>query len=99
MDKQQKKQMRQQWRNQQRAAARDNSPLPATELRSLFSFLDVELPRQGCDHSRRLTERWLRDRNHDIHPVFNWLDSNSGFCDCEVLANCEQAFEEAMRGT
>ncbi len=25
-----------------------------------------------------------------------WLDDNGGFCDCEVLANCEQNFDDAM---
>jgi hypothetical protein len=98
MDKSQKKQMRQQWRDQQRAEARAKFPLPPDELKSMFDMLNIELPRQGCDHSRRLTKAWLISRSHDVESVFTWLDDNGGFCDCEVLANSEQYVEEAMRG-
>jgi hypothetical protein len=98
VDKSAKKQMRRQWREQQRALARDAFPIAPAELKSLFDFLDAELPRRGCDHSRRLTESWIRQRGHDTQSVFTWLDNNGGFCDCEVLANCEQAFDEAMHG-
>jgi hypothetical protein len=63
----------------------------------MFDMLDVELRRQDCDHSRRLTKAWLVSRGHNVDTVFAWLDDNGGFCDCEALANSEQYFEEAMR--
>jgi Protein of unknown function (DUF2695) len=96
MDKRQKKQMRQKWREKQRSEARSKFPLPPSELKAMFDTLADDLHKQGCDHSRRLTKVWLASRGHDIHAVFAWLDENGGFCDCEVLANSEQYFEEAM---
>jgi hypothetical protein len=96
MDKSQRKQALQKWRAQQRAEARAKFPLPPSELKAMFDMLDVEFPRQGCDRSRRLTKAWLTTRGHDVESVFAWLDDNGGFCDCEILANSEQYFEDAM---
>ena len=63
----------------------------------MFDMLDVELPRQGCDHSRRLTQAWLAARGYEAANVFAWLDEHGGYCDCEVLANVEQVVDEARR--
>jgi hypothetical protein len=98
MDNNRKKQLKDQWRNQQRQAARSAFPLSADELRAMFDMLDVQLPREGCDHSRRLTEAWLKSRGHDVDRVSAWLDTLGGFCDCEVLANVEQEVDDAMSG-
>jgi hypothetical protein len=97
MDKQYKKELKRQWRDGQRAMARAELPLPFDELKALFDMLDAEVPRQGCDKTRRLTRRWLEWRGHDIETVFAWLDQHGGFCDCEVLANVEQHVDDAMR--
>ncbi len=85
------------WKDSQRAAARAKLPLPNDQLQALFDMLDRELPRAGCDRTRRLTESFLRQRDHDVAAVFAWLDDNGGFCDCEVLANTEQYWLEALR--
>jgi hypothetical protein len=39
----------------------------------------------------------LKDPNVEVDRVLGWLDNNGGFWDCEVLASCEQAWEEAIR--
>ena len=49
------KRMKAQWRDQQRKAALAALPLPVPELKAMFDMLDVEFPRRGCDHTRRLT--------------------------------------------
>jgi hypothetical protein len=92
-----KKQLKTEWRDQQRRAALAALPLPIDELKAMFDMLDVELPLHGCDHSRRLTRVWLKKRGHDVDAVFTWLDTQGGFCDCEVLNNVEQNVDEAKR--
>jgi hypothetical protein len=62
----------------------------------MFDMLDTELPRQGCDRSRRLTQQWLEGRGHDAESVFTWLDQLGSFCDCEIIANIEEHVEDAM---
>jgi hypothetical protein len=97
MDKANKKQLKTQWRSQQRQAARAALPLPVAELKALFGVLGAELPQHGCDRSRRLTVAWLTSRGHDVERVSEWLDTQGGFCDCEVLANVEEHVDEAMK--
>ena len=91
------KRMKAQRRDQQRKAAPAALPMPVAELKALFDMLDVEFPRQGCDHTRRLTRAWLENRGHDVEKVFGWLDTQGGFCDCEILANVEEKVDEATK--
>jgi hypothetical protein len=94
MGKASRKRLKKQVRDQERRAALRALPLAISELEAMFDMLDVELPIQGCDHSRRLTQAWLVSRGHDVEGVFAWLDEHGGFCDCEALANVEQHFDE-----
>ena len=91
-----KKQQLRAWKARQREAARAAVPLPDQEMKALFDQLDASLPTMGCDHTRRLTDAWLRERRHPLEGVHAWLDNNGGFCDCEVLANSEQAWIETI---
>ena len=88
------KRLKAQWRDQQRKAA---LPLLIPELRAMFDMLDVEVPCQGCDHTRRLTRAWRASRGHDVERVFAWLDSQGGYCDCEILANVEEKLDDAIK--
>jgi hypothetical protein len=97
MNRERKKELKERWRNEQRKAALAALPLPVSELKAMFDMLDVEFPRQGCDHTRRLTRAWLASRGHDVERVFAWLDTQGGFCDCEILANVEQSVDEATK--
>ena len=89
--------MKRQWRDQQRRVAFAALPVPVAELKAMFDMFDVELPRKGCDHSRRLTQAWLTSRGHDVERVFAWLDTQGGFCDCEVLANVKERVDKATK--
>jgi hypothetical protein len=97
MDRARKTQLRHEVRDKQRKAARAAFPLPPNDLRAMFGTLDSQLVHMACDHTRRLTRKWLEEHGHDIAPVFAWLDANGGYCDCEVLLNAEQVFTEAMK--
>ncbi len=98
MDKARRKEQLNQWREQQRKAARAAFPLHPDELRMLFESLDESISSQRCDHSLRFTNAWLASRNLEQTPVFEWLKSQGGHCDCEVLANVEEKVDEATGG-
>jgi uncharacterized protein DUF2695 len=83
------------WKADQRAVARAKVPLPNDKMKALFDMLDVELPRQGCDHTLRLTRAWIEANGLTAEPIVAWLQENGGYCDCEALANAEEAWEEA----
>lgn len=95
-DKRSRKEALDRWKAEQRAAARAKLPLPADQMRALFDMLDVEFPRQGCDHTLRLTRSWLETNGLPVEAVVDWLRENGGNCDCEALANAEQAWQDAI---
>jgi post-segregation antitoxin (ccd killing protein) len=83
------------WREEQLDGTRAAFPLKDADMKALFDMLDERLPEAGCAHTRGLTDAWLTEHGHSIAEVHQWLDENGGFCDCEVLANSEQAWREA----
>ena len=95
-DKRSRKEALHRVKAQQRAAARAKLPLPDTQMQALFDMLDRELPRQGCNHTLRLVRSWLSSHRLAVEPVEAWLHDNSGHCDCEALANAEQAWKDAI---
>lgn len=94
-DKRKKKELLDRWKAGERAGARAKLPLPDEQMRALFDMLDEQLPRQGCDHTLRLVGRWLHDNELPVKRVEEWLRENGGHCDCEALANSEQAWRDA----
>ena len=95
MDKAYKKARLKAWRQDARTKAHEGLPLADADMEALFDMLDNRLQEGSCDHTRRLTEEWLRSLNHPVTDVTRWLDANGGFCDCEILANAEEAWREA----
>jgi hypothetical protein len=83
------------WKAQQRSAARDRLPLPDPQLHALFQFVDVAVARDGCDHSHRATIGWLQRNQIDPAPVIDWLRHTGGHCDCEVIANSVDEWEQS----
>jgi hypothetical protein len=84
-----------QWQAQQRASARAAFPLSDADLSAMFEELDDQLERDPCDHTLRFTMRWLASSGHASGPVVDWLRDNGGYCDCEVVANVCDHWEQA----
>jgi hypothetical protein len=84
------------WRVDQRAASRAKLPLSNEQMQAMFDMLDVEFPRQGCDHTLRLTQAWLVSNELPVERTITWLRENGGYCDCEALANSEEAWRNAI---
>ena len=88
------RQLKKQWKTAEKIAARAKFPLSDDKLESLFADVEAAIKDVACDHSLRATRKWLGDRNLDIQAVIAWLEENGGFCDCEVVANACQHWEE-----
>ena len=70
-------------------------PISKQQFHNLFDFLDEELEKKGCDDSLKITKQFLEtNKVQNIEEVENWLKENGGFCDCEVLYNVEELFEQ-----
>ncbi|MBX7102556.1 MAG: DUF2695 domain-containing protein [Gemmataceae bacterium] len=96
-DKQNRKAALTAWKAQKSAAARAKFPLPREQLSAMFDWLDAELSRNECSHTLRLVRDWCSNAGVEARPIELWLNDNGGYCDCEALANAEQAFQEACK--
>jgi hypothetical protein len=85
--------LKQQWKEAQRNTARQKFPLPEPELGSMFDGVSAAVERDGCDHTLRATTAWLAQRPEGP-TVVSWLGENGGYCDCEVVANAADHFEQ-----
>ena len=97
MDKQRKRALKQAVRKARRADLAASLPTDPETMAGLFDFLDDQLSEGQCEHNLGLTRRWCQSKGIDEPAVVAWAESHGGFCDCEVLANCEQVFEEAVQ--
>lgn len=96
-DRQDRKDKLHVWRAQRRAEARQRLPLPDAQMQALFDMLDQQLPTNGCDHTLRLVREWAEQFGVDFEALSAWCHENSGHCGCEVLANCEERWQDANR--
>ncbi len=94
-NKESRKEKLHEWRSQQRAAARAKLPLSDAQMQAMFDMLDIELPRQGCNHTLRIVQEWTEAQGLSFEAVAAWCRENGGCCDCEVLANCEACWLDA----
>lgn len=82
------------WKRQQRLAAREAFPIADPLLKSLFDSVDERVEEEGCDHSLRFTTEWLTTNAQPVEEVLAWLSEHGGYCDCEVVANAAEHWEE-----
>ncbi len=76
----------------------DESELPISflNLAKLLNYLDEQLPIKGCDDTPSMTIDYLKGKNLDTKKIITWLNEYGGYCDCEVLANVEDAWEKEL---
>jgi hypothetical protein len=86
--------MKAQWKTAQRDAARAAFPLPEVELAAMFDAVHAAVERDGCDNTLRATRVWLAGRQSDAAVVLGWLAEHGGYCDCEVVANAGDHYEQ-----
>ena len=74
----------------------DRMPITFVELAALFDHLDEQLGIKGCDHTPKITKAFLESRKLDAGIIIPWLSEYGGYCDCEVLANVEESWEDEI---
>jgi len=81
---------------QETAKAIEKMPISFKDLAELFDHLDEQLGIEECDHTKRMTKKFLESRNLNAEEIFPWLEEFGGYCDCEVLANVEDSWESEI---
>lgn len=75
--------------------AEEGRILKRDQVKSLLTYVDIRLTSEGCDHTLRFTDVWLRDNlsQEQIGPALEEIQEMGGYCDCEVLMNCYQDYD------
>ena len=68
-------------------------PMEIKGFLNLFDVLNEKLGIEECDHTLRFTEQFLSIHQLPLQEVVLWLNEYGGYCDCEVLFNIEEKFE------
>ena len=82
------------WKHQQRKLCQGLFPISDSLLESMFEAVGAKVEEDGCDHTLRFTEAWVSVNKQPVEKILSWLREHGGFCDCEVLANAADYWEQ-----
>ncbi|MBL8507950.1 DUF2695 domain-containing protein [Chitinimonas sp. JJ19] len=82
------------WKLQQRKLAQQAFPIADSLLESMFEAVDAKVEAVGCNHTLRFTESWIAENRQPAESILDWLNEHGGFCDCEVLTNTADHWEQ-----
>ena len=72
-------------------------PISYADLCSLFQHLDrTSATGYECDHTFALTRGFLKARGLEVEEMILWLGEGGAGCDCEVIFNVAQHWEEKV---
>ena len=91
----QKEALKKAWKEQAKQKLIASIPMTHQDLRDLFAHLDRD-DAPTCDHTLKETLGFLQKRGLDEDRVVPWLHEHGGYCDCEVIANVGDEFEEII---
>jgi hypothetical protein len=97
--KEEKKERRSQileLKKQDRARLEAELPMSRDQFKKLFDQLDQKVSEMGCDHTLLHTRQFLKESALPEDDVVRWLADHGGYCDCEVLANVEDALTDVL---
>ena len=60
-------------------------PAAQDSVSKMLDFVEDELFESECDHSLRLSMRYMMDNGLNFPKLTNWLNENGGYCDCKVM--------------
>ena len=94
MNKADKKKLMDEYKMMQEKEFESSLPMKRKLFYELFDFLNDKSETTECKHDFSLTNEFLKDKNADIEKVIEFLRENGAGCDCEVIFNVEEKFEE-----
>ncbi len=79
-------------------------PIANDDLKALFDHLEVELAGENegkqvvmCDHTLSKSRAFLEGRGiKNIEEICEWFSEYGGFCDCEVIYNVTDDWEDRI---
>jgi hypothetical protein len=91
-------------RRKEEEAAFAAKPIANDELKALFEHLGYALAGEHegkqvvlCDHTLNKSREFLKNRGiQNVDEVCDWFAEYGGFCDCEVVYNVADYWEERI---
>ncbi|PIE03239.1 MAG: hypothetical protein CSA81_03665 [Acidobacteria bacterium] len=87
--KEEKKKIRQKYKEEIRAKNRQNMGLSKEEIETLLIAVEGALTVAPCDHSLRHTSDWARKNGITWDSLKINLQNYGCYCDCELLFNLD----------
>ena len=94
MNKVDKKKLMDEYKMMQEKEFESSLPMERKLFYELFDFLNDKSETTECKHDFSLTKEFLKGKNIDAKMVLSFLEENGAGCDCEVIFNVEEKFEE-----
>jgi hypothetical protein len=82
-DKARRNELLRHYRDNQRAAVRQQIRLGAADLSSRLDFLDGHSAEIACNRTLHLTHRWAQEHSHNVETLTAAVQEFGGYCDCE----------------
>jgi hypothetical protein len=92
-ERQRRRALRQELKTKARTEFEASIPAPKADILDLFYYLENGEP---CDNTLRQTVEFIRERGLPEAEMVAWLEQHSGFCDCEVLFNVEDDWNQMV---
>jgi hypothetical protein len=87
--------LKKEFKRKEKEAFAASLPMSVRNFLDLFDELNDKLGDIPCNHTLVLTEQFLNKHNLPPQNVIPWLHEHGGYCDCEVLFNVEEKFQNS----
>lgn len=74
-----------QMSGQELQAFLDMLPAGQQTISQLLDYVEDELWDAECNHSLRLSMKFMLENGLDFPKLTHWLNENGGYCDCKVM--------------
>jgi hypothetical protein len=101
-DKSARKALLKAWKQGEQQSARSKFPLDDDTLGGFFDGLDELVDSQGCSHDTRHTGSVIAQlglTKGSAEKLLNWCRSNGGHCDCEIISNTYDHWDQNRVGS
>lgn len=96
IEKARRKAIRSALRQEQRESVRNSLPIAPAQMKALFDYVDSQLSSLDCDDTLRFVREFIEAQGLPEDKTIAWLATGGGHCDCEVLDNVEEIFDDAF---
>ena len=93
-EKQRRRKIKLELRQKEEQAFLENLPINKETILELFDYLYDNDAIKNCNHNFKITNTFLEEKDIKNDKIHAWFNEFGGYCDCEILYNIEEKFED-----